>query len=126
MTKKVYILQAFPSCIEGNLKIVHEFTNKGRPLKEIQERLIWKDDFFARLRIQEVGKRCRNCELIDYVPMLLDEHGHYLGYNPKNNLVFIDSANHLTRFAKEFVQPLFDRLAEDFETTVAFDNITLS
>lgn len=77
---------------------------------------IWRQKYF----------RCRNCEVIDYSPMLVDENGHYLGYNPKNNLAFIDNANHLTRFAKERVQPLFDRLAENFGNTAAIANVTLS
>ncbi|EYB89386.1 hypothetical protein Y032_0232g3027 [Ancylostoma ceylanicum] len=125
-TKKVYILQALPSCIAGNMELAHKFTDKGRPLREIKDKLIWKDDFFARLRIHEMEKRCQNCEVIDYLPMLVDENGHYLGYNPKNNLVYIDSANHLTRFGKEMIQPLFDRLAENFRIDVVFDNTTLS
>ncbi|EYC01324.1 hypothetical protein Y032_0108g41 [Ancylostoma ceylanicum] len=93
-TKKVYILQAIPSCKMEWLKIAHILQ---RPLKEMKEGLVTRDDFFARLRIHEVEKRCRTCEVIDYLPMLVDENGHYLGYNPDNNLVFIDYANHLTR-----------------------------
>ncbi|EYC01325.1 hypothetical protein Y032_0108g41 [Ancylostoma ceylanicum] len=96
-TKKVYILQAIPSCKMEWLKIAHILQ---RPLKEMKEGLVTRDDFFARLRIHEVEKRCRTCEVIDYLPMLVDENGHYLGYNPDNNLVFIDYANHLTRYSE--------------------------
>ncbi|KAL6740238.1 hypothetical protein Aduo_013612 [Ancylostoma duodenale] len=126
MTKKVYILQAFPSCVTLHMKIAHEFTDKGRPLKEIKERLISRDDFFARLRIHEVEKRCQKCEVFDYLPMLVDEDGHLLGYDPENNLLFFDAANHLTRFAKERVQPLFDRLAESFGNVVDSNIVTMS
>ncbi|EPB73751.1 peptidase family M13 [Ancylostoma ceylanicum] len=93
-SNQVYILQAIPSCKMEWLKIAHILQ---RPLKEMKEGLVTRDDFFARLRIHEVEKRCRTCEVIDYLPMLVDENGHYLGYNPDNNLVFIDYANHLTR-----------------------------
>ncbi|EYB89389.1 hypothetical protein Y032_0232g3028 [Ancylostoma ceylanicum] len=126
VAKKVYILQAFPSCELRCTSLAHEFTDKGRPLKEIKEGLIGRDDFFARLRIHEIERRCRKCEVIDYLPMLVDGNGLYLGYNPQNNLMYLDRSNHLNRFGKERVQPLFDRLAKTFESFVALDNVTLS
>ncbi|EYB89382.1 hypothetical protein Y032_0232g3026 [Ancylostoma ceylanicum] len=98
IVKKVYLLQALPSCIDSCSTEAQKFMNTGRPLRDIQEELIKRDDFFARQRIQEVGKRCRACEIIDYLPVLVNGNGHYLGYNPRTNLLYLDDHNHFTRF----------------------------
>lgn len=59
--------------------------------------------------------RCKKCEIIDYMPVLVDDYGHYLGYDPKTNLLFLDGINHFNRFGKERIQIVYDRLAEEFE-----------
>ncbi|WKY13960.1 hypothetical protein Q1695_004639 [Nippostrongylus brasiliensis] len=56
--------------------------------------------------------RCRKCEFIDYLPFLSDKDGKYRGYDPETNLMYIDESNHLTRFGKQRVQPLFNKLAD--------------
>ncbi|EPB77274.1 acyltransferase [Ancylostoma ceylanicum] len=114
IAKKVYLLQALPSCIKSCSVEAQKFMNTGRPLRDIQEGLIKRDDFFARQRIQEVGKRCRACEIIDYLPALVNENGHYLGYNPRTNLMYLDDHNHFTRFGKNRLQALFNQLARNF------------
>ncbi|KAL6740241.1 hypothetical protein Aduo_013615 [Ancylostoma duodenale] len=117
IVKKVYLLQALPSCIDSCSVEAQKFTDTGRPLRDIQEGLIKRDDFFARQRIQEVGKRCRTCEIIDYLPVLVDGNGRYLGYNPENNLLYLDDHNHFTRFGKERLQVLFNQLVKDFNVS---------
>ncbi|EYB89395.1 hypothetical protein Y032_0232g3029 [Ancylostoma ceylanicum] len=96
------------------------FQNQLRRLLEIEsiakkEGIIGRDDFFARERINELGRRCRKCEVFDYLPLLVDRNGHYRGYNPENNLMYLDNSNHFNRFGKQRLQPLFDRLAAEFE-----------
>lgn len=61
--------------------------------------------------------RCRKCEIIDYLPLLVDENGRYLGYDAKTNLIYLDRNNHFTRFGKERIQILFNRLAEMLRET---------
>ncbi|KIH66150.1 acyltransferase [Ancylostoma duodenale] len=91
--------------IDGD-KIFQDHLSRMTVFEKIakKEGLIRRDDFFARQRIQEVGKRCRKCEIMDYLPVLVDGNGHYLGYNPKNNLMYLDDHNHFTRFGKERIQ----------------------
>ncbi|EYC27467.1 hypothetical protein Y032_0009g746 [Ancylostoma ceylanicum] len=115
IAKKIYVLQALPTCRKGCLRHAMAFTNDGRFLRDIKEALIKRDDFFARLRINEIGKRCKKCEIIDYKPVLVDDHGHYLGYDPKTNLMFLDGINHFNRFGKERIQTVYNRLAKEFE-----------
>ncbi|CAJ0605587.1 unnamed protein product [Cylicocyclus nassatus] len=78
--------------------------------------LIEKDEylFFARHRIWEIGKRCKNCEIVDYMPVLVDKKGHYLGYNSETNLMYLDCANHFNIFGKQRIQTVFDKLAKKF------------
>ncbi|EYB96089.1 hypothetical protein Y032_0154g3027 [Ancylostoma ceylanicum] len=117
VAKKVYLLQALPSCIDGCIQKAMDFTFSGKPLRDIEEGLIVRDDFFARQRISEVGRRCKKCEIIDYMPLLVDKNGRYLGYDPTTNLIYLDKNNHFTRFAKERIQILFNRLAEELRET---------
>ncbi|KAL6744562.1 hypothetical protein Aduo_017485 [Ancylostoma duodenale] len=118
ITKKLYILQALPSCHLSCSMKAQEFTRKGAPLYQIYEGLIERDDYFARLRIEEVAKRCQKCEVFDYYPALVGSSGHYLGYNPYNNLLYLDNSNHFNRFGKEKIQPVFDRLAGEFNISI--------
>ncbi|KAL6732902.1 hypothetical protein Aduo_003612 [Ancylostoma duodenale] len=117
VARKMYLLQALPSCVDACTQKALDFTSAGRALREIKEDLINRDDFFARMRISEVGRRCRKCEIIDYVPLLVDENGQYLGYDPKTNLMYLDDINHFTRFGKERIQILFNQLAKKFGET---------
>ncbi|EYB96088.1 hypothetical protein Y032_0154g3026 [Ancylostoma ceylanicum] len=117
VAEKIYLLQALPSCVDACTQKALDFTSSGRPLREIKEDLIIRDDFFARLRIFEVGRRCKKCEIIDYLPLLVDENGRYLGYEPKTNLMYLDDINHFTRFGKERIQILFNQLARKFGET---------
>ncbi|KAL6740236.1 hypothetical protein Aduo_013611 [Ancylostoma duodenale] len=57
IAKKVYLLQALPSCVTSCSAEAQKFMSTGKPLRDVQEGLIRRDDFFARQRIQEVGKR---------------------------------------------------------------------
>ncbi|EYB88894.1 hypothetical protein Y032_0240g3358 [Ancylostoma ceylanicum] len=84
----------------------------------MEDGLIERDEYFARLRIEEVAKRCQKCEIIDYYPVLVGSSGHYLGYNPYNNLLYLDNNNHFNRFGKEKIQPLFDQLSEKFNISI--------
>ncbi|VDL71992.1 unnamed protein product [Nippostrongylus brasiliensis] len=77
--------------------------------------LILNDDKPARMRHKELRKRCKKCELIDYLPALVDNDGVYRGYDPDTNLMYVDEVNHLNIFAKQRLQPLFDSLAERVE-----------
>ncbi|CAJ0595989.1 unnamed protein product [Cylicocyclus nassatus] len=113
--KKVYLLQALPSCTQHECaKNVWDYVRKNRPLEIVKKQLIDRDEFFARFRIEEVGKRCKKCEIIDYMPLLLDDSGRYLGYDPENGFLYLDGHNHLNDYAKERIRPLFNRLAEEF------------
>ncbi|VDM81050.1 unnamed protein product [Strongylus vulgaris] len=118
----VYLLQALPSCIPDCVGTALAFTESGRPLRDIGDKLIIEDDFFARERIYEVEKRCRKCEIIDYFAVLADKEGHYLGYNPENNLMYLDREHHFNRFAKQRLQILYNRLAQEFESSKLFDH----
>ncbi|KAL6732898.1 hypothetical protein Aduo_003609 [Ancylostoma duodenale] len=115
IANKIYLLQALPSCVQDCTGAGLAFTKGSRLLREIEEKLIIRDDFFARQRISEVEKRCRKCEVIDYHPLLVDGNGHYLGYNPETNLMYLDGVHHFNRFGKERIQLLFDQLAKDFK-----------
>ncbi|KAL6732900.1 hypothetical protein Aduo_003611 [Ancylostoma duodenale] len=117
VAKKVYLLQALPSCVDGCVQKALDFTYGGRPLRDIEEGLIVRDDFFARQRISEVGRRCKKCEIIDYLPLLVDKNGRYLGYDSTTNLMYLDRNNHFNRFGKERIQILFNRLAEELRET---------
>ncbi|RCN43082.1 hypothetical protein ANCCAN_10915 [Ancylostoma caninum] len=116
VVKKVYLLQALPSCIVGCALKAMEFTSNKRPLRDIKGGLIKRDEAFARARITEVGKRCKKCEIIDYLPFLADDDGQYLGYNSKTNIMYYDSSNHFNRFGKERIQALYTRLANELES----------
>ncbi|VDL71995.1 unnamed protein product [Nippostrongylus brasiliensis] len=102
---KVFILEAMPSCELSCATLALDFMTF----------LITKDDEYARIRHEELRKRCRKCELIDYVPALSDKDGVYRGYDPETNIMYLDESNHLNRFGKERLQPLFDDLAERTE-----------
>ncbi|CAJ0605609.1 unnamed protein product [Cylicocyclus nassatus] len=82
----------------------------------LKDGLIEKDEFFffARHRIWEIGKRCKNCEIVDYMPELVDKKGHYLGYNPETNLMYLNCNNHFNTFGKQRIQIVFDELAKKF------------
>ncbi|VDM65820.1 unnamed protein product [Strongylus vulgaris] len=110
----IYLLQALPACKTGCAERAFEYLKKNKPLKDFNDELIYRDEFFARLRIEEVGKRCKNCELVDYMPALVDNTGRYLGYDPDANQFFLDDENHFNPFAKQRIQPIFDRLAGKF------------
>ncbi|KHJ97958.1 hypothetical protein OESDEN_02063 [Oesophagostomum dentatum] len=114
VVKKVYIIQGFPSCKAYGPNIALKFTEKGKPLNAIKDGLIVRDDFFARRRIWEIGLRCRKCEIVDYKPVLVDEDGEYLAYDPKTNIMFTDLANHLNNFGKARIQIIFNRLSKNF------------
>ncbi|CAJ0606249.1 unnamed protein product [Cylicocyclus nassatus] len=86
-TKKIYILQGLPSCVASCSAKAVQYLKNGKALSTIKDGLIIKDEFFARLRILELGKRCKKCEIVDYMPMFVDKNGHYLGYNPNTNLI---------------------------------------
>ncbi|RCN34892.1 hypothetical protein ANCCAN_19254 [Ancylostoma caninum] len=116
VVKKVYLLQALPSCIQGCALKAMEFTSNKRPLRDIKGGLIKKDEAFARARITEIGKRCKKCEIIDYLPFLVDDDGQYLGYNSKTNIMYYDAINHFNRFGKERIQALYTRLANELES----------
>ncbi|CAJ0605608.1 unnamed protein product [Cylicocyclus nassatus] len=115
-TRKVYILQALPSCKLGCAHRAVNYLQNGRPLNTIKDGLIEKDEFFffARHRIWEIGKRCKNCEIVDYMPELVDKKGHYLGYNPETNLMYLNCNNHFNTFGKQRIQLVFDELAKKF------------
>ncbi|RCN47365.1 hypothetical protein ANCCAN_06653 [Ancylostoma caninum] len=117
VARKVYLLQALPSCVDACTQKALDFTSAGRPLRDLKEDLINRDDFFARMRISEVGRRCKKCEIIDYLPLLVDENGRYLGYDAETNLMFLDDINHFTRFGKERIQIVFNQLAKKFGET---------
>ncbi|KHJ96978.1 hypothetical protein OESDEN_03053 [Oesophagostomum dentatum] len=114
VAKKVYIIQAVPSCKTQCPYIALKYTEKGKPLNAIKDGLIVRDDFFARQRIWEMGIRCRKCEIVDYMPALVDEHGEYLGYDPKTNLMYMDVDNHFNNFGKARIRTVFDRLSKNF------------
>ncbi|CAJ0602816.1 unnamed protein product [Cylicocyclus nassatus] len=113
-TKKIYILQALPSCVEYCSAKAMLYLKNGKALSTIKEGLIVRDEFFARYRIWELTKRCRKCEIIDYMPVLADEKGHYLGYNSSTNLMYLDEGNHFNRFGKQIIQTIFENLAKQF------------
>ncbi|XGW14658.1 hypothetical protein V3C99_000717, partial [Haemonchus contortus] len=94
VAKKVYILQALPSLNHEKYFLTYTVT----PIRKIKDRLIKNDDTFARQRIEELGRRCLKCEILDIKPALVDNKGRYRGYNSKNNLLYIDQWNHFTRF----------------------------
>ncbi|WKY07688.1 hypothetical protein Q1695_007282 [Nippostrongylus brasiliensis] len=113
---KVFILDALPSCQLSCSTMALDFMMKGnRPLRDIGSWLILDDDKPARIRHKELRKRCKKCELIDYLPVLADDDGVYRGYDRKTNLIYIDELNHLNTFGIQRVKPLFDRLAEHVE-----------
>ncbi|KHJ97959.1 acyltransferase [Oesophagostomum dentatum] len=51
-----------------------------------------------------LGSRCRKCEIVDCMPVLVDETGEYLAYDPKTNFIYIDPANHFSNFGKARIQ----------------------
>ncbi|WKY13969.1 hypothetical protein Q1695_004642 [Nippostrongylus brasiliensis] len=113
---KVFILEAMPSCELSCATLALDFmVTRNKPLREMGTFLITKDDEYARIRHEELRKRCRKCELIDYVPALSDKDGVYRGYDPETNIMYLDESNHLNKFGKERLQPLFDDLAERTE-----------
>ncbi|EYC32651.1 hypothetical protein Y032_0002g1022 [Ancylostoma ceylanicum] len=115
VAKKVYLLQALPTCIQGCARKGMEFTSTKRPLSDIKDGLIKRDEVFVRERITEVGKRCKKCEIIDYLTYLVGDDGQYLGYNPKTNIMYYDTINHFNRFGKERIQALYNKLANELE-----------
>ncbi|WKY13957.1 hypothetical protein Q1695_004638 [Nippostrongylus brasiliensis] len=113
---KVFILEPLPSCELSCGTLALDFMMKGnRPLRGIGSWLISKDDKFARMRHKELRKRCRKCEFIDYLPVLKNDDGVYRGYDRETNIMYLDESNHLNKFGKQRVQPLFDRLAKRVE-----------
>ncbi|VDO91958.1 unnamed protein product [Heligmosomoides polygyrus] len=89
--------------------------SKKKPLRDIGAKLILADDALARTRLEKLRWRCTKCELIDYLPALVNKDGIYRGYDNETNILYIDKNNHLTQFAKERVQPIFDEIASRFE-----------
>ncbi|CAJ0598640.1 unnamed protein product [Cylicocyclus nassatus] len=113
-TKKIYILQALPSCVPYCSAKAMLYLKNGKALSTIKDGLIVRDEYFARHRIWELSKRCKKCEIVDYMPMLVDKKGQYLGYNPITNLMYLDEENHFNRFGKQTIQPIFEKLAKQF------------
>ncbi|VDL71991.1 unnamed protein product [Nippostrongylus brasiliensis] len=110
---RVFILEVMPSCRLSCATLALDFMmTRNKTLSEIGTWLIVEDELFARERHRELRKRCRKCEFIDYLPVLSDKDGKYRGYDPETNLMYIDESNHLTRFGKQRVQPLFNKLAD--------------
>ncbi|EYC32657.1 hypothetical protein Y032_0002g1026 [Ancylostoma ceylanicum] len=98
-------------------KIFNDYMNRINQVEEVAKKdgLIKRDEVFVRERITEVGKRCKKCEIIDYLTYLVDDDGQYLGYNPKTNIMYYDTINHFNRFGKERIQALYNRLANELE-----------
>ncbi|CAJ0598602.1 unnamed protein product [Cylicocyclus nassatus] len=113
-TKKIYILQALPSCVVYCSAKAMLYLKNGKALSTIKDGLVVRDEYFARHRIWELSKRCKKCEIVDYMPMLVDKKGQYLGYNPITNLMYLDQVNHFNRFGKQIIQPIFEKLARQF------------
>ncbi|KAL6737728.1 hypothetical protein Aduo_011347 [Ancylostoma duodenale] len=113
VAKKVYLLQALPTFVLRGCSKGLEFTSNKRPLRDIKDGLIKREEVFARARITEVGKRCKKCEIIDYLPFLVDDDGQFLGYNPKTNIMYFDDSVHFNRFGRERIQTLYTKLAEE-------------
>ncbi|VDO81806.1 unnamed protein product [Heligmosomoides polygyrus] len=112
LTDKVFILQPLPSCVLSCVTTALDFMIwKKKPLRDIGTKLIVVDDAVARKRLEELRRRCTKCELIDYLPALVNKDGIYRGYDNETNLLYLDNDNHLSRFGKERVQPIFDEIA---------------
>ena len=60
----------------------------------------------ARMRTEELVRRCRKCELIDYVPYLSIDHRVTL-YDPETFVTFANSVQHLTLAGQEKIRPLY-------------------
>ncbi|CAJ0605661.1 unnamed protein product [Cylicocyclus nassatus] len=118
VTKKIYIVQAFPSCVNSCSNIALQYLKNGKALRTIEDALVVEDAFFARHRLCELNKRCKKCELVDYMPVLVDKKGQYLAYNPDTNLMYLDYEQHFNRFGRQRLQIVFNNLAKDFEATV--------
>lgn len=116
LADKVFILQALPSCLRSCVTTALDFMIwKNKPLRDIGTKLIVVDDELARTHLDELRKMCMKCELIDYLPALVNDDGIYRGYDNETNLLYLDNNNHLTRFGKERVQPIFDEIASRLE-----------
>ncbi|PIO69237.1 hypothetical protein TELCIR_08948 [Teladorsagia circumcincta] len=76
--------------------------------------LINNDDQSARMRIEELERRCMKCQIVDIKPSLVDEANQYWGYNATTNLLYIDQWNNFTRFGKERIRQVFEELAKNF------------
>ncbi|CAJ0590469.1 unnamed protein product [Cylicocyclus nassatus] len=109
-----YYLKTLKFLEKSTKKISLQYLKKGKALRTIKDALVRRDEFFARHRIRELCKRCRKCEIVDYMPVLVDKKGQYLGYDPETNLMYLDHENHFNRFGKQRLQIVFDKLAEEF------------
>ncbi|CAJ0607476.1 unnamed protein product [Cylicocyclus nassatus] len=116
VVKRENAVKALPSCVSSCSAKAMLYLKNGKALNTIKDGLIVRDESFARYRIWELSKRCKKCEIVDYMLMLADEKGHYLGYNPNTNLMYLDQANHFNRFGKQIIQTIFEKLAKQFVT----------
>ncbi|VDL74206.1 unnamed protein product [Nippostrongylus brasiliensis] len=111
IAKKVYILQALPSLNTDKYPLLYTVT----PVRKLKDRLIKKDDKFARRRIKELRRKCRKCELIDIKPALLDHKQRYCGFDQDTNLMYIDQRDLFTRSGRGRIRGVFAKVAKEFK-----------
>nr|CDJ84138.1 Protein OAC-45 [Haemonchus contortus] len=110
VAKKLYILQAVPSKRRNRQRRYRLKKAVPKPLDR-KKRLIVNDETFARKRIEELGKRCSKCEIIDIKPVLVKSQSDSEGYD---KLLYVTEWNNFNRIGRERASEVFKELAEKF------------
>ncbi|PAV84942.1 hypothetical protein WR25_08499 [Diploscapter pachys] len=113
--KKIYILTAFPSCIQSCAQVAIDWLkNEHKPLKEVGEKFVENDDEYGRARYEALVKNCKKCEVIDYKDILRNEDGKFTMYDDRMNVMYQDNVGHFNVYGRERIKPVYEKLAKKF------------
>ncbi|KAF8384155.1 hypothetical protein PRIPAC_73297 [Pristionchus pacificus] len=92
--------------MENRLKFFEERVNKkeaveadAKPMKE---------------RVRKLAEKCSKCVIFDIEPVFLNEAGNFTVLNSQK-LRYFDNPRHLNSLGRQLVEPVFERLAKNFE-----------
>ncbi|PAV91459.1 hypothetical protein WR25_08348 [Diploscapter pachys] len=115
---KIYIQHALPRCLTYCVGYINKWILKeNKPLRFAGDRFTIHNEKWERIRFEHLVKMktCQGkCELFDYYPEMLNKKGEFSLYDENTNLVYFDNTQHFSKFGRDKVKIVYQRLAEKF------------
>lgn len=126
--KKIFILNAFPNINPKITSNVNNFLKYGTPDPEVSglSLIKWRNIQeltidapigikIARMRTEELVRRCQKCEIFDYVPSLSVNRKLTL-YDPQTFVTYANTMLHLTLAGQEKIRPVYKEICQRLDT----------